>query len=200
MASRVNLILGVDFSIDSLRALRQRQREQNKVGLVLADITKLNLAQGAYTHVLSTLVSNLPTIKHRQAMYCLAAHALQLRGRFVFSTHHHGIRQRVRRVHKSARYGGEGSIYRYNFSVRECKDEVQPFFNRVWARPIQINLPFSSRLRLPLIGTSRLAERVPLLNLLGDLVLCVAEGPRYSKQTCETSPASRQPSPVVRAV
>ena len=106
-------------------------------------------------------------------MYRLAAHALQLRGKFVFSTHHHGIRQRVRRVDKSGRYGGEGSIYRCNFSVRECKDEVQPFFKGSGRDPSRLAFPSPSRLKLPLIGTSRLAERIPLLNLLGDLVFFV---------------------------
>lgn len=177
IAYRAKLVLGVDFSIQSLRMLRRRLPAPNRVGLVLADITKFRTPQCAYTHALSTLVSNLPSPAHRQAMYRLAAYALQLQGKFVFTAHHHSIRERIRRVEKSGRYGGEDSIYRYNFAVRECKDEVQPYFHEVRARPIQIYLPLAAKLRLPLLAMSRLAERIPVLNHLGCLVLCVAQNP-----------------------
>lgn len=174
LADQCRLILAADFSIESLWILRQRLQETRNVGLVVADITTMKVRAAGFDRVLATLVSNLPTRAHRNAMYYLAASALGPNGRFVFSTHNHGFRQRLAGDTKAGRYT-HGGVYRYNFSVSECKAEVQPYFRVIKARPIQIYFPFGRTLRLPILALSRLLERVPLINGLGELILCTAE-------------------------
>ncbi len=169
-------ILAVDFSIDSLRVLQQRLQESRNIGLVLGDVTTMKVKAAGFDRVLSTLVSNLPTREHRNAMYSLAANALMPDGRFIFSTHNHGVRQRLKSETKSGRYG-PGGIYRYNFTISECNAEVRPYFKAIKVKPIQIYFPFARRLRLPLVAQSRFLERVPLINSLGGLLLCTAEQP-----------------------
>jgi SAM-dependent methyltransferase len=173
LAGQCKWILAIDFSIDALRLLQQRLQETRNVGLVLGDVTTLKV-MACFDRVLSTLVSNLPTREHRNSMYCLAANALKPNGRFVFSTHNHGFRQKVLGEPKSGRYS-QGGIYRYNFTVSECKEEVRPYFKVISARPIQIYFPFARRLRLPLFALSRFLEHIPLINGLGNLILCTAE-------------------------
>ena len=170
-------ILAIDFSIELLKILRARLPVGASTGLVMADISGLKVASSQFDVVFSTLTSNLPSRAHRESLYALASNALRETGRFVFSTHHHGLRQILSGEKKSGRYG-PGGIYRYNFKVRECVEEASQFFKRVHARPIQINFPLARSLRLPIVRLSRLLERVPLLNKLGNLVLCVAEQPR----------------------
>lgn len=175
LAAQSQWVLAIDFSIDSLRLLRQRLNKMRNVGLVLGDITTMKVTS-SFDRILSTLVSNLPTWEHRNTMYHLAASALKVNGRFVFSTHNHGFRQRLQGEPKSKRYT-EGGIYRYNFTVKEIRTEIRQYFNVINTRPIQIYLPFARRLRLPLFSLSRFFEHIPLINGLGELILCTAEQP-----------------------
>lgn len=176
LAGLCQRILAVDFSMELLRILKGRLQESQSVGLVLGDVKTMKVCATHFDRVFSTLMSNLPTREHREAVYRLATNALKPDGRFVFSTHHHGYRQRLGGVPKSGRYE-EGGIYYHNFTVSECKAEVGPYFEMVKARPIQIYLPFARRFRLPSIALSGFLERIPLINSLGELVLCTAEQP-----------------------
>jgi SAM-dependent methyltransferase len=179
LAGQCKWIVALDFSIEALRILAQRCNNLKNVALVLGDITNIKVCDAHFDRVFSTLASNLPTREHRQAMYHLATKALKSDGRFVFSVHHHGIRQRLSGERKSGRYS-QGGIYRYNFTVNECKAEVRPYFKSVKARPIQILLPFARKLRLPIVAQSRIFERIPLFSYLGNLILCTAERPNRS--------------------
>lgn len=177
IAGQYRWVLAVDFSLESLRILQQRLnngRETRNVALVLGDVKTLKVSAANFDCVLSTLTSNLPTREHRNAMYRLAANALKSNGRFVFSTHNHGLRQRRDGEAKAGRYE-QGGIYRYNLTVSECKAEVRPYFEVIKAWPIQIY--FAGRLRLPLVALSRFLEHIPLIRNLGGLVLCTAEQP-----------------------
>lgn len=170
--------LAVDFSLESLRtAARRLDGVAGRVGLVLGDVSTLKVAERAFDVVFSTLVSNLPSRQHRDALYALSRRALRPDGRFVFSAHHHGIHQRLSGEEKSGRYE-EGGIYRYNLGMGECRAEVRPYFERVRVKPIQIYFPFGRRLHLPVARLSRLMEHVPLANRLGQLILCTARRPR----------------------
>jgi cyclopropane fatty-acyl-phospholipid synthase-like methyltransferase len=175
LARQCQWIVAIDFSIDSLRVLQQRLQGIKNVGLVLADITTMKVTAG-FDRVFSTLVSNLPTREYRAAMYHLAASVLKPDGRFVFSAHNFGFRQKLMGEAKSGRYS-EGGIYRYKFTASECTAEVRQYFTKTNVRPIQIYLPFARTLRLPVIALSRFLERVPLINVLGELILCSAEHP-----------------------
>ena len=176
LEARARAVLAVDFSIESLRMARRRLAGRGNVGLVQADVATMRVAPAGFERVFSTLVSNLPTREHRDALYRLASNALAPGGRFVYSTHHHGLRQRLSGKSKSGRYH-EGGIFRYNFSRQECRREVMQAFGAAHVRPISVYFPFTMRLGIPLLAQSRLCERIPLVNLLGNLLLCVATQP-----------------------
>ena len=182
LAKESRALLAVDFSARSLETLMAKLSDpqlegQARVGLVQADITRLRLAPRGFDRILSTLVSNLPTRSHRAAMFGLAASALRGDGTLVFSAHHYGLRQRMRREPIDGRYS-EGGIYRRLLSQREVLDELEPYFGRASCRPIQIALPFTYRWpRFPLEAISRLAERSQFLRQLGFLLLATARRP-----------------------
>jgi len=171
-------VLAVDFAEGPLRKLQQRlPKNSRRTGLILGDVSTMKVAPNKFDFVLSTLTSNLPTREHRESLYRLAQSALAMNGRFVFSSHLQGIRQRLAGEKKSGYYQ-DGGIYRYNFSFREALDEVRPHFHSVTARPIQIYPPLARTLRLPVVRLSRFLERIPLLNMFGNLLLIVAKRPR----------------------
>lgn len=171
-------VMAVDFSIGALRILQRRLPNASHIGLVLGDVTTLRLGSG-FDRVLAWPVSNLPTREHRRAMYRVAASAVHPDGRVVFSMHHFGFWQRLKGEPKSGRYSGNG-VYRYIFTMRECRAEVRPHFRTVDVRPVQIYVPFARRLGLPILRLSRMLERVPLINRFGALVVCTAQRPILS--------------------
>lgn len=182
LARESRALLAIDFSARSLERLATKLSAPGlqggaRVGLVQADITRLRLASHAFDRILSTLVSNLPTRGHRTAMYRLAAGSLRGDGSFVFSAHHYGLRQRVRREPIDGRYSEDG-IYRRLSSRREILRELGVFFRQASCHPIQIVFPFTFRWpRFPMEAVSRLAERSPLLGQLGFLLLATARRP-----------------------
>lgn len=184
LADKCQWIMAVDFSHESLRSLGRRLQDCQNVGLVLGDCATVKVSAAGFDRMLSTLVSNLPTREHRNAMYQLAATGLKPDGHFVFSTHYHGLRQRLAGEEKSCAYEA-GGIYRYNFTVSELRSEVREYFGTIKAHPIRIYFPFARTLRLPLVALSRILEHVPILNSLGGLILCTVKHPvgvNYSKQ------------------
>lgn len=177
IAPIATVTIAVDFSLASLRTLARRLEPAWRIGLVQADATRISLRPGSFDRALSTLVSNLPTAEHRQRMLAIAASALRPDGRFVFSTHYHSLRSRLSRESRSRHYRA-GGIYRYLFEPGEIIRETRPCFDRVACRPIQIAIPLAGRLGLPAVQLSRIAERLPLLRSLGELLLVEAEVPR----------------------
>ena len=177
LARACGTVLALDFSEASLRVLATKLDASSHIGLVQADVTRFAVARGAFDLVVSTLVSNLPTHTHREALYRLAARALREGGRFVFSTHSYTVRERLRRMSKDGRYD-EGGIYRRLFTRRDVDDEVRPHFGSLESRPIQIAFPLTKRLGLPLLPISRVAERIPIVRRLGSLLLVTARAPR----------------------
>ena len=199
LARACRAVVAVDFSLNRLAALAQQLAPQAPVALVQADVTSLRVAPQLFQRALSTLTSNLPDREHRLAMFRVAADALEASGRFVFSTHFHGIRDRLLGVPQAGRYeeqNGDAGVFRYHMTHREGAREAAPYFSRVRSRPIQILLPFARRLRLPLVGLSRLAARVPLLNQWGILLLFVASRPIHPPVEGQAS----QPNRLVRAL
>ena len=176
LAHRFKSILAVDFSLEALRRLQMRVADRSNIALIRADISTLKICPGSFARALSTLVSNLPTLEHRNSMYRLAGKTVGANGRFVFSAHYHGFWPRAFGKKKSAYYE-EGGIFRHNMTVKDCKSEAGHYFDDVKAWPIQIYLPLSRRMKLPLYRTSRALEHVPGLDSLGKLVLCTAEKP-----------------------
>jgi len=178
LARQAEALIAVDFSIHSLRQLATRLGPADPVALVCADIARFEVASRAFDRVLSTATSNLPTLRHRDVMYWLAGRALVRGGKFVFSAHYLGLRERFQRQAQKSGYYDSNRIYRYLFGLRELRDEVRPHFDRVRCRRIQISLPFASRLGLPPVATSRIAEFISGLNRFASLLLVTAREPR----------------------
>ncbi|MCP9469221.1 MAG: methyltransferase domain-containing protein [Nitrospira sp.] len=176
LAGQCQWVIAVDFSLESLRNLQRRRQEHRNIALVCADITTLRIMPKSCDRVLATLVSNLPSPIHREAMFLLAASAMKTDGRFVFSTHFHGLWRQLTFQSQAGRYE-ESDIYRYYFTMRECHDEVRKYFSAVTVRPIQFCLPLAGMLGLPLTKISRILEGIPIVNLFGQLLLCTAEQP-----------------------
>lgn len=168
-------LVAIDFSREALLALTAFAGDN--VALVRADVGRLRLAPGAFDRMLSTLTSNLPTPELRQSLFRTAAEGLAREGRFVFGSHYYGARARVTGVQKSGYYEGT-SIYRFYTTRAEAGAEVNPWFERVRLQPVQILIPFSRRLHLPLKPLSRACERIPLARECGQLLMGVAEQPR----------------------
>jgi SAM-dependent methyltransferase len=176
MATRGASIVAVDFSLGSLENLAARIQPEWDIGLVHADCTQFAALPDAFDLVASTLVSNLPTAQHRAAMMRVAATACKPSGKFVFGTHHFGIRSRLLREPRSGYYR-EVPIYRYMFRRKEIEAETRAYFADVTCHPIRIAIPLAARMRLPVVKLSRLTERVPLINEFGELLLTTARHP-----------------------
>lgn len=178
MLNRGAAVVAVDFSAASLENLADRAQPGWELGLVHADCTEFAVEPGVFDLVASTLVSNLPTAKHRGAMMQVAALALKpSSGKFVFGTHHYGIGSRLRREPRSGYYR-EVPIYRYMFRRGEIEEETRHYFADVDCHPIRIALPLAARMHLPLVAISRLTERIPIINQFGELLLVTARKPR----------------------
>jgi SAM-dependent methyltransferase len=176
MAKRGAMIVAVDLSLESLRNLADRVEPGWAIGLVHADCTQFATAPAAFDLVASTLISNLPTKEHLAATLRMAANSCKPNGKFVFSTHFFSWRNRLRGEPRSGYYDW-APIYRHFYTVNEIVGETRAAFADVKCHPIQIAIPLARRLRLPVLKLSRAAERLPLLNQLGDLLLVSARQP-----------------------
>lgn len=171
-------VIAVDFSIEALRQMRNKTvAAGGTVAPVLASVTDFAVTPRAFDVVFCTLTSNLPDALQRGLLYSLASGALKLGGRFVFSVHHHGIMERLRKVPQSGHYE-DGGIYRYNFTVKDLRDEVGRVFASCRVSFIRIYVPLTGLLRLPRVQVSRIAEHIPGINRLAQLLLCEACRPR----------------------
>lgn len=176
LLEKCKALIGADFSRGLLRALAAKLADDPRVGLVQADVTRFAVAPGAFDRILSTLVSNLPTGAHREAMYKLAARALAPEGRFVFSTHNYGLRERLKREPVEGPYNREYPVYRRLFTPDEILRESAPHFRRVQFRPAQIVPPLTRYTpRFPFVQFSAFAEHVPLLNRLASILVFTAQ-------------------------
>lgn len=169
-------VLAIDFSLAVLKRLARRIEPHWRIGLVQADCTKLAVARNRYDRVLSTLVSNLPTIAHREALNRVVADALAPGGRYVFTAHHYDLRERFRNTPQAGHYP-ESGIFRYLFRRDEMLEECKKSFERARCRPIQVELPYVGRFGLRSVAVSRMAERLPVFNQFGGLLLGTAERP-----------------------
>lgn len=170
-------IVAADFSFQALKTLASRVKSHWKIGLVQADGTKPIVGPNQFKLALSTLVSNLPTMEQRSAMFSHVSKALARDGKFVFSAHHHSLRARLRGESQAGTYASNG-IFRYLFRKKELLRETQAAFETTSLRRIQIHVPLSQRIGLPQVLLSRLAESLPVLNSLAELLLVSASRPR----------------------
>lgn len=170
-------ILAVDLSLPSLHILAAKLPPSAQIGLVHADITRLAVAPERFDLVLGAhVLSSLPSREHRLAMHRVASQALMDRGRFVFSGHYYGVRERLAGASLVSRYEGDG-MYRWFARRDEVRREAGPYFRRLHVRQSEVFLPLAQRLGLPVVQISRVAEHMPLVNEFGRLLLATAEQP-----------------------
>lgn len=175
LAGTCQAVLAVDFSLESLQWMVRANSPGPNVGLVHADITRLRLAPRRFDRALAT--TPLDTREQRLAMHHVAADALADGGVYVFSTEHYDLRSRLLGAARAQRYRpGENLFFR--LTRQEVEREAAPYFLKVRSRPINVSLPLS-RFMPPGVrgGLSRLAERIPGLRQLGDLLLVRATRP-----------------------
>lgn len=182
-------VIAVDFSLGSLEWLARSNPPGPNVGLVHGDITRLAVAPRRFHRALAT--TPLDTREQRLAMHHVAADALSDDGVYVFSTEHYDLRSRLLGAPRAQRYRpGENLFFRLR--QQEVEREAAPYFLEVWSRPINVSLPLARRMPLALRAQlSRLAESVPGLRQLGDLVLVRATGPLRPPQEGVASRGSR---------
>lgn len=176
LAERCHLVVAVDLSLAGLQAVARRIGG-GKVALVRADVARFAVRPGAFSAVLSTLTSNLPSATHRRTLYRIAATALPPHGgSFVSGTHYYGLRARLSRVQKEGPYS-QGGIYRFYTTRKDVRQEMAPYFKEMRMQPVQIVPPLGRTLRLPLRRVSRLSERIAGLREFGSLLMTVASKP-----------------------
>lgn len=180
LAKRCRAILGVDFSRRSLETLARRLGPADNVGLVHADITRLSVAPRRFDRVFST--TSLDTREQRLVMHRVAAEAIRDEGIYVFSAEHYDLRSRLLGHPRLTRYN-EGGILFTRLTPEEATREAVPYFRNIRCRPIQVVLPFLSRSKGPAAQiVSRMAEWLPVLRQLGNLVLVRAMRPLRSPE------------------
>jgi len=184
LARHAGAMLAIDLSHECLVQLSRKLEGTEQIGLVWADIGALHLAPDAFECVLSTAHSNLPTREHRLASNRTASAALTRSGRYVFSMHYHALRDFLHAVPAAGHYQGTG-IYRYHMRAAEAKREGAPYFARVRVQPILLSLPGVRNLVV-----TRIAQRIPILNSLANLLLGVAERPRRAPEMNDVSALS----------
>lgn len=174
LAARCRAVLAIDFSRESLRqAARTLVSARATTGLVQADVSRLALAPARFDAALATLYSNLPSLALRQSSSAAVAHALRPGGRYVLTAHHHEIRRRLQGRPEEETY--ENGIYFRSFTREALRRELEPYFKRLELGTICIRLPYLSRGPELRSRLSRLCERIPVLNRLGELLIVTAE-------------------------
>jgi SAM-dependent methyltransferase len=189
LVSNCRAIVGVDFSLASLRALARNIPPQTSIGLVQADITRLQLAPRSFDRVLSTTC--LDNRDQRMAMHRLAAESLNDKGRYVFGNEFYNLQTQLLGLPKVMRYTPQGMVF-CHLEKNDIRRETAPYFGRVRTRTVQIPLPFTSALPFSVRKIiSRIAERTPVLRHLGVLLLVQAEAPLRMPEEGETTAGNR---------
>ncbi|HEY9584326.1 MAG TPA: methyltransferase domain-containing protein [Candidatus Paceibacterota bacterium] len=174
-SKEADFYLATDFSLVSLK-ITAKKIESVKVGLVLADSITLKTEESFFDAALSLqLIEHIPTIKQREVFFENIKSTLKSGAPFISSTYHQDLRRILKKEVKTGKHAG--GIFFYNFSVAELRAEIGKYFKIIKAHPIDIALPFEIRLGFsPKVGglIEALAERSPILNKFGHLVLVKA--------------------------
>ncbi|UFS69133.1 methyltransferase domain-containing protein [Geomonas sp. RF6] len=174
LAGRSASFTGVDFSLDSLKLLAAAMPQGGRRGLVLADATKFQTSPHSFDLVLcAQVLQHVPTAALREDLYRHVAQQLTPGGVFVCNAYHHHLSWRMQGLPKEGRH--ESGIFYHRFTRKELTEEIGRHLIVRKSHPISVHIPFSGRLGLNDLWLSRVVERVPLLNNLGELMLVKAK-------------------------
>jgi SAM-dependent methyltransferase/uncharacterized protein YbaR (Trm112 family) len=170
-------VLAVDFSRDSLLVNARRMPDGDRdVGLARGDVGTFKVAHRAFDLALSTLYSNLPNRELRLASSRIVSEGLSRDGKYVVSAHHYHLRDSLKKAPRTGMYAG--GVFYQTFERAEFERELREVFGDVHQVPIDIWIPYISRSRALRPSVSRLAESVPAVNLLGQLLVATARPAR----------------------
>jgi SAM-dependent methyltransferase len=169
-------ILGVDFSLASLRHLQSKLTPGRNVGLVRAEASTFRVRRGFFDLALAAQVlEHFPDEFQWRQLLSHLSHTLLPGGRLVASVYHFDLRRRFRRVPQVG-YHHSGIFCQY-FTRSELYERFAPFFADVRIEHIDIELPVITHLSFDpatLGAISRAFEKVPGFNQLSHLLLVTA--------------------------
>lgn len=172
IAAAARVVIAMDLSRSSLLVLA-RKLSAARVALVQADARYLPITSRSVDVAVSLQV--LEHVTPRDGRVALLRHlsrALRPGGIAVLTAYHHDLGRRLRRL---AQDGSHPSGVPYHFFARrELESELATAFQSYEVRHLQIVLPGSSRLGLPVVAISRLLQRAPVIRELAHLLLARA--------------------------
>ena len=126
LARRSNFFLAVDFSMNSLRACRQKLAESPHVQFVRAEISCLPVRDGTFDTALSFEVfEHLPGTRMRGTAVGEAARVLGDNGHFIISVYRESWFSRIFGKKESYHFGG---IYYFRFTPADLQEMLYPYF------------------------------------------------------------------------
>lgn len=176
IAPKCSQLLAIDFSQESLLILAKKLAGQQNIGLVLADSTQIKTAPGYFDMALSFQFLEHVIDKDRRAIWLFGVYdTLKNNGQFISTVYHYDLRKKLKKEAQEGRHSS--GIFFHYFLAPEIKLEFKKYFKIKNIQPIDITLPLESRLKLSarVAGRlSRLAEKIPLINNLGHLLIIYA--------------------------
>lgn len=196
LIGKCRFFVAVDFSIVSLRALAEQIYSGTEIGLVHVDITRLVLTPQCFDRILSTTC--LDNREQRMAMHRLASNALTEKGCYVFSNEFYNLRTRLLGLPRNQRYT-PGGMYFCRLEKDDVLRETAPFFKHVQVRPIQVPVPFTRNLGFKWkMILARIAEIIPLVRDMGELLLVRARKPIHQPVEGQYSAGNRVAKAIFR--
>ncbi|MBO06452.1 MAG: hypothetical protein CMI58_05415 [Parcubacteria group bacterium] len=174
--NKVDLILAIDFSPESLKILQRKAQNTDNIGLVCTDASTFKTKKSFFDRALSVQVlEHIPTKDRRNVSVLNAYDTLKNKGIFVLSCYHQDMR---RKLNKKPQEGTHPSGIFFHYFTKGELSNLFKSFSKVKIKPIDITLPFEARLHLPsFLGgfISKVLEYIPFLNNFGHLLLVRAE-------------------------
>jgi SAM-dependent methyltransferase len=143
-AGKVSATVAIDFSLASLRALRERldPAVRERVALVHGDICHAAARSGAFTKAVSfQVLEHLPTAEQRASVFAIARALLRPGGHFVCTVYNWSqakkrelARGKGDNTQKEGFHRSTPPIYYYNFDA----DELRALLNGARLRPMEL--------------------------------------------------------------
>ena len=176
IAPKCRAILATDFSLKSLQILAKKLDGYKNVGLVLSDAVQFKTRPEYFDLATSfQFLEHVPSKEQRWHWLGLATITLKPAGEFVSTVYHYDLRKQKAGDEQEGKHNF--LIFFHYFTQEELSHEVSRYFDVLDVHPIDITLPLESRMSWPVKFAgmvSRIAEKIPILNKLGHLLIVKA--------------------------
>lgn len=163
-------VLAIDFSATLLDIFASHVDGPARLGLVLADATRIRLSPESCDRALSSQVlEHLRGAERRRGFFDTVLTPLKRGGLFVCTAYSQNILRRLKR--RPADGVHENGIYFHCFTARELRDEFAPRFDLLSVHPIRVEFPILPRFVGTTFWLSRISEHLPILKEFGGLLL-----------------------------